>query len=439
MHKAIVAKIDRLEEIKGADFIQVAYVVGEVVIVNKEAKVGDIGVFFQPDLQLSEEFCHENNLFRDSSKNKDENQSGFFDTNRRVRAQPFRKVKSEGFFVPFSHFDYTNTRMDSLGIGFQFDEVNGYKICQKFISEKTRNALKNGPKDKKGKVKPETPMFERHVDTEQFKYFINSIPKGTVLNFQSKLHGTSARYANTWVEKGKDYSGVVGFLRKVRDALGNNPQVTKGYEYVAGTRRVVLFEGQEQKEGYNGPEQWRFDHLEALKPHMNKGLAVYGEIVGYANGAPIMGTHSTATLKDKKFTKKYGEEMVYSYGCHQAQNRFFIYRITQTTKDGTVYELTPSQVMKWAKDRDFEHTFRVHEDIVYDGDKEALFDLVMELTEREDVLCEDWTDTRHVSEGIVIRVDGEKMKPKFYKNKSKAFKIMEGIYKEDNVDLEDAS
>jgi hypothetical protein len=241
------------------------------------------------------------------------------------------------------------------------------------------------------------------------------------------------------VVKPKDYTGFLGFLRKIKDIINWEGGFTESWEYVAGTRRVVLFEGQEQKAGFNGPEQWRFDHLEALKPHLNKGLAVYGEIVGYANGSPIMGVHSTKTLNDKKFTKRYGEEMVYSYGCNEAQNRFFIYRITQTTEDGTTYELTPSQVMKWAKDRDFEYTFRVHEDIVYDGDKEALFNLVMELTEREDVLCEDWTDPRHVSEGIVIRVDGERMKPKFYKNKSKAFKIMEGIYKEDNVDLEDAS
>ncbi|MDB4311948.1 hypothetical protein N9937_00820 [bacterium] len=436
MHKAIVARIAKVEAIQGADRIQVAYVLGEAVIVQKTAQVGDIGVFFQPDLQLSEEFCHENNLFRKSERNKDTTQKGFFENNRRVRAQPFLKVKSEGFFCPLNHLVYTGTAESEWSEGTSFDEVGGHKICQKFISEKTKNAMAQATGKKKLKA-VETPLFARHVDTEQFKYYVGSIPKGAVLSFHDKLHGTSARYSNTLVKK--SYDSLTFWQKAMFHIRGGYPSQLESWEYVAGTRRVVLFEGQEQKEGFNGPEQWRFDWLEVLKPYLDKGLTVYGEIVGYANGSPIMGTHNTAPLKDKAFTKKYGETFTYSYGCHEGQNKFVVYRITQALNDGTILEYTPSQVIKWARDRGLEHTTRVHEDIVYDGHYENLIDLVEELTERTDVLCEDRTDPSHISEGIIIRVDGEKLQPKFYKNKSYAFKVCEGIYKETNVDVEDAS
>jgi hypothetical protein len=442
MHKAIVAVVARTEDIKGADRIHIAYVLGEAVIVGKDTVVGDIGVFFQPDLQLSEEFCHENNLFRKSEKNKDETKAGFFDNNRRVRAQPFLKVKSEGYFCPLSFFDYIGAKSylhsedatEKLVEGFQFDSLDGKEICQKFVSEKTKNAMAQGQAKKQLKA-VETPLFARHVDTEQFKYYLQTIPVGTVLSFHSKLHGTSARYSHTLVEKNYDN---MSWWEKFKWNFGGMPSL-KSWQYVAGTRRVVLFEGQEQKAGFNGPEQWRFDWLNVLKPFMDKGVTVYGEIVGFANGSPIMGVHGTHVMKDKKFTKKYGETMTYSYGCNEGQNRFFVYRVTQALEDGTVWEMTPSQVIKWAKDRGLESTFRVHDDIVYDGDQEKLAALVDELTERRDVMCEDLTDPSHISEGIVIRMDGEKMAPKFYKSKSYCFRVLEGIYKESNVDLEDAS
>src|SRR5690606_38779262 len=102
VHKIIVAKIDRVIEIPGANTIQEAVVLGEHIVVSKDISVGDVGLFCPVDLQLSEQFCYENNLFRDKEKNKDTSKAGFFENTRRVRAQPFLKVKSCGLFMPLS-------------------------------------------------------------------------------------------------------------------------------------------------------------------------------------------------------------------------------------------------------------------------------------------------------------------------------------------------
>ena len=58
---------------------------------------------------------------------------------------------------------------------------------------------------------------------------------------------------------------------------------------------------------------------------------------------------------------------------------------------------------------------------------------------RPEVLTEDYHDASHVSEGVCIRVDSGSLTPKFYKSKSHAFKVMEGIAQESDVDLEDMS
>ena len=74
---------------------------------------------------------------------------------------------------------------------------------------------------------------------------------------------------------------------------------------------------------------------------------------------------------------------------------------------------------------------------VDNGDVRTLQDLVSDLTERPELLTEDYIDPSHVSEGIIVRVDNGKMTPQFYKSKSYAFRVMEGLCQAE--DVEDAS
>lgn len=426
MHKAIVAEIGKTEDIKGANTIQVAYVLGERVIVNKAAKVGDVGIFFMPELQLSEEFCSQNNLFRDAEKNSDKNKTGFFENNRRVRAQPFMKIKSEGFFCPFDHFDYTGYELSKLKVGDQFDELNGHEICRKYISEKTRRAMQNQSKQKK---KPKVVEgFKEHVDTDQFKYNVGHIPVGALISIHHKMHGTSVRYGHHKVLQ------ELPFWKRAINAV--IPVFAKHeWEHVAGTRRVVLKSDDSGKIGFHGSEAFRFEWLEVMKAHMSKGTTVYGELVGYANGKPIMPPHSPASLRDKKVKKKYGDQMVYKYGCPEGTNRFIVYRVTMTTEGGETIDLTPTQVEHWCSVRGLEHTTQLCEPFIYNGDKEKLSELVESLAEREADLTEDYDDPSHINEGVVVRVDFAGQTPKFYKQKSYLFKCLEGICEE--VDTEE--
>lgn len=75
--------------------------------------------------------------------------------------------------------------------------------------------------------------------------------------------------------------------------------------------------------------------------------------------------------------------------------------------------------------------------MIYNGDVESLKALVEQLTERPECLTEDYIDPTIISEGVIIRVDSDGKTPDFYKNKSYAFRCMEGLCEAE--DPEDAS
>ena len=413
-HKAIIAKIDRVVPIEGADRIKIAMVLGEQVIVSKEWQQGMVGVFFPVDVQISEEYCQYNNLFRDSSKNQNNEVKGFFEDSRRVRAQPFMKVRSSGYFSTlesldvFGYFDYK--------LGDQFDEINGMKVCEKYISEKVKQQIaREGVK--RTKV-VSFPTFAKHVDSDQFKHFADRIEKGSIIYFHAKVHGTSFR---------------VGYLPKKVTLPWWKEQVnkivpvfpTEQLDFVVGTRNVIL--DNPNKEGYHGSEEFRFEVFRSLQPYLTEGITLYGEIAGYANGKSIMPNHDIKALKDKKYIQKYGDTNVYSYGCTFGSMRYHVYRATRQSLDGTQVDMTQAELEKWCDSRGIVRTLEVHPPMIYDGDVEALRTLVEELTERPSLLTEDFINPHQIGEGIILRVENGKAVPDFYKSKSYSFRVMEGL------------
>lgn len=426
-YECIIARVENTQQIAGADRIQVAKVLGETVIVGKDVQIGDVGVFFCAGTQLSEQFAHENNLYRDKTKNKDIEKAGFFEESRRVRAQPFLGVKSDGLFVGLESLAFTGD-ITKLKVGDKFEDLNGVNICKKFISE--ANSKKIGHISPKAKKANTVPYFNQHIETGQFAYNTHLLEKGDLISIQSKKHGTSFRVSNAKVVK-----TLTGWRAVVQKVLPIFP--TEGYELVVGSRRVILDNA--ARVGFHGIEGYRFEVADQLRPHLTKGLTAYGEIVGWANGKTIMPAHSTKGLKDKEYTKKYGDSIIYKYGALENTYKFHIYRITLTTEDGTTIDYTQKQLVEWCKQRGLDPAYDVVEPFIYDGDIDKLKSLVNALTERSEVLTEDYHDASQISEGIILRADRGTTTPLFLKSKSYAFKCMEGLVKEDEVDTEEVS
>lgn len=421
-YNAIIAKITAVVPIKNSDFIQSAFVLGESVIVNISHKVGDVGVFFPVGSALSPEMCHHNNLFRDASMNSDETKSGFLEKNGRIISMKMRGAMSCGLFLPMSCLTWTGAL--PLSLGAKIGEINGHKICSRYNPPAPQNSQGGGNKTK-GKTAPKftAPYFEKHIDTNQFKYEVGKIQKGSTLYFHAKYHGTSQRQSMARVER--NLPKWQKTLNIISNKLGLNelfPSV--GYEMVLGSRNVLI---NDKNTGFYGSNEFRYKAAEAIAPHLGKGVTVYSELVGFTHGgATIMPQHNVTKIGDKKMVKKYGETVDYTYGCVEGTLRNIVYRVTITTDDGLTVDLPQKAMEAWCSHRGLEHTLEIHPPIVYDGDEDGLRELVDRLTERPDVMTECYDSPTQISEGIIVREENGSLIPRFYKSKSFYFRLLEG-------------
>lgn len=97
--KATISEIKEVRPIEGRDRIQEALVLGSWVITTKDYPVGTVGIYFSTEGIIHESFLKENNLYKDSSLNKDPKASGFFEENGRVKTLKLGKARSDGFFA----------------------------------------------------------------------------------------------------------------------------------------------------------------------------------------------------------------------------------------------------------------------------------------------------------------------------------------------------
>ncbi len=455
MYSAVVASISSIQPIEGADKIVLATVANRQVIVSKDTQVGQKGIYFDTDGQLSEEFCRANDLIirKDELGNR---AGGMFNENRRVRAMKLRGVVSDGFWCPTNYLEFAGSGWQFMSEGFSFQTFNGVPICNKYVTQATQKAAKASQGPKVGKIPREvSERFKEHDSTEHFTRSINSIPINTLWTVTEKAHGTSHRFMKL------QYSNPV--LPSILWMLGRIPSflpriIRQGLSWaitslnelrysgphretvrvVHGTRRTIITD-MDAPTGFYGSHDFRKRATESCNyDKLSIGETVYGEIVGYSGPhTPIM-SHSTEVFNSKKITKEFGKKFDYHYGCQPGECKFFVYRITQTTDDGRVVELTWPQVVKRCKELNLTPVpqmgisffFAEHTDMNI-----VLSELAKEVDGSlggSDILTS--TLAEHPREGIVIRVDGSETK--FYKYKTRAFAIMEG-YEKDNSDYVD--
>ena len=447
-HVGYIVKIEHLRPHTNADRLQIATIFGNDVIVDLNVAIGDIGVYFPSDLQLSKEFCEINDLVR----RKDENGNpcgGYLDPDKRnIRPIKLRGEKSDGIYLPIKCLEYTQGR---LKIGDRIDVVNGHEICCKYIpviKNKTSSKTKKCNKVRKHTA-PVAPLFIEHADTEQLNYNLDAFKAGDQIEITLKMHGVSNRVAYVPVLK--------KFKRTLFDRiLGREGKPIYEYDYISGTRRTVLdsFNG-----GFYGSNAFRKQFEDRLRGKLYKGEEVYFEIVGFTDaGIPIMPIGDNNKV-GKDFVKQYGEKTVFSYGCapndkNLPQSEMYVYRMTMTNEDGAVVEYTPDFMRYRCEQMGVKcvpvfakATIDCEGVHIYAPDNE-LYGFVHETDNVGDtvkLVAEKYYDgpdpigKTHVREGVVVRIVN---RPKFcaYKHKNFSFKVLEGIIKDTAAapDMEEA-
>lgn len=453
-----IVKIDKLRPHSNADRLQIATFFGNDVCISLDNQLGDLGVYFPTDLQLSEEFCTVNDLVR----RKDENGNaagGYLEPGKRnVKCIKLRGEKSDGMYLSISCFDYLNLGYD-LKVGDKVDVLEGHEICCKYIPRSNEITKEQSGERKKSKKVKIAPLFHEHVDTEQLAYNLADFRNGDLVEVSLKMHGTSQRTGYLPVLKGYKLS----LLDKIKSIFNKEKQYGEpiyDWDYVSGTRRTIIEDF--DKPAFYDSNDFRLQHAKKLEGKLHKGEVCYYEVVGFqTNGVPIMPSGDNTKTQDKEFIKQYGKTTVFSYGCHaggleedpantgvlikkEPESEMYVYRMTMVNEDGVEIEYTPDFMryrceqmgincvpMLW-KGYIPEHCGSEDDDTITPG--EWIFNVANKFVDGPDPIGK-----THLREGVVVRIIN---RPKFkaYKQKSFHFKCIEGIVKasSDVPDIEEA-
>jgi len=429
LYCAYITTLKDLRKHDNADRLQCATVFGNNVIVDLSYKNGQKVVYFPTDGQLGKEFAEENNLVRKKDEHGN-NIGGYLDPDKRnITALKLRGEKSDGLVLPIEVLSkYTD--IEQLMDGEQITTLNGTEICRKYIpranhrnpNPKSGNGKKRNPKEEKLKIS--YPFFVEHIDTQQLAYNEKAFKPGDTCYITLKMHGSSGRTMNAIEVTTKRKPKFIKKLFHTKD------KQVRTYKFVSGTRRCTL---RDYDGGWYGSNAFREKYHDFFKTRLPKGVEIFYEIVGYVNeSTPIMGRCSNKLIKDKEFTKQYGDTTTFSYGCDVGENDCYVYRMTMTNEDGYTVEIPWEQVQIECEKMGakcvplFEKfTFTTWDDLMervekyYDG--------------------ADPIGKTHIREGVVVRIDN---RPTFtaYKHKNWSFKVLESIIKDtsDAPDMEEA-
>lgn len=436
-HCGYIVKVKELRKHPNADKLYIATFFGNDTCVSIDTQVGDIGVYFPCDLQLSLEFCIANHLCRKLPDGTAD--TGYMEVDKRnITAIRLRGERSDGLYLPIKCLESFGD-ISTLKVGDIISEFNGHIICQKYIPRtRKQNNTNNSNVSKTRKHKdPIAPLFKEHIDTAQLAYNLSAFKPGDLIEITRKLHGTSARIGYLPVLK--------GYKRTLWDKITRKDgKPIYQYDYIDGTRRTLLvsYDG-----GFYGSNEFRKHFHEAIEGKLHEGECIYAEITGFTDdGVPIMGSVSNKKTNDKAFIKQYGDMTTFSYGCDPTgvtapKNDFYVYRMTLTTPDGYTVEYSPEYTryrceqmgvkfvpVEW---RGYipEHPASETDDTITAG--EWIMNKAEQYYDGPEPI-----DPRHVREGVVVRLVD---KPSFtaYKIKNFSFKLISGIAVADTTPVDE--
>lgn len=392
-----VAKLVKLEhpiEHPKADRLMGWLIDGNKVWTDKiNYKVGDIVVYFPIESCINLEVLAELGYFRDKTLNKDPESSGYFENKGRVRAIKLRGEPSEGFIIKYEILEKVlKAPVEIPTEGTYFDTWNTVLLVKKYtVPERQRS---NSNKYKSVKVsRIADKQFRLHYDTEQFKKYLDRFKPNDLVVITQKVHGTSAVFSNIVCQrKPKWYENVLNSMGISIDY--------KYYDYIYSSRRVIKNDDlNRSSDSYYSEDLWYWTN-EEIKHCIEKGITLYGEIVGQlSNGEWI--------------------QKGYSYGTLPAHNKFLVYRITYTNPDGDVIEFNWQQIKNYCKKYVLEHVPEyyygpLHNFYEFEQPEDLLSALIVTYLEKD--LPEGVPD-----EGICIRNESTD----FIAYKLKSFKFLE--------------
>jgi len=427
-YNAYITEIKNLRKHSNADRLHCGTVFGSNVIVGLNTQEGELGIYFPVDGRISTEYATDNNLLRKKDE-QGNNIGGYLDPDKRnIRAVKLRGEQSDGLFMPLISLE-NYVDITTLQEGDTITVLNGVKICEKYVPRGRNRTYRNDKerKEKKPTEKITFPLFIEHYDTNQLAYNTHQFQVGDICTITLKMHGTSQRTSHTI----KETKGILPrWLHRTLQAIGIKRTPKQEWDYISGTRRVIL---KSMDGGYYGSNAFRQQHHDKFVGKLHKGESVFYEVVGFVSESnPIMSDCSNKKTNDKDFIKQYGDTTRFSYGCEDGQSEIYIYRMTMTNEDGYVVEY-PWELVKLRSEQMGIPCCPEYETFI--------FTTADDLLERVEKYWEglDPIGGTHIKEGIIVRISNRE-RFTAYKHKNWHFKVLEGIIKEtaDAPDIEES-
>lgn len=365
-----------------------------VVVNKNDIHEGDVVIYCKMETQLNHEFLSVNNMYEigerhlnanyqevqklidDGRKDEAKLKTGYFNKNGRVRMIRLRGCPSIGVLMKLESLavwdcacenvnleDYVTYTEDGECIPYNFDTVNGKEFIKVFVPPIPEAHRK---KDKLTKLNKRIARFNRmipgqfsfHYDTQQLESNIWKIKPDDIIDVSVKFHGTSNIVSNILVKKpiymdaGKRWwnrkmDRKIKALRRIKPKTDRDVAIKTsvishcerkkvknyavGYGNVYASRRVILNEDINlgERNGYYKDDVWK-RYSDLISKYLDKGMTVYGEIVGYETGSNSM------------------IQKQYDYGCNPGENYMMPYRITMHEDDRTK-DWNVRDVVRWTE------------------------------------------------------------------------------------------
>lgn len=438
-----IIQIDKVEQIPNSDFLGIVNINGLPIVVRKDqVKEGDIVFYAANETRLANKFLSINNLYEESSLNKDTTKKGYFNKWGRVRTVKLRGVQSFGFIFTLAELNKAyNINISDLApyVNIDFDSINDELFISVYLPPIKEYNSSNTHKTKKATKKANRidriipGKFNFHYDTQPLGKNLGRFKLDDMITISVKLHGTSAIFGNVK----SNIPNKLPWYKKFINLFGNIfPKSHVGYSEIYSSRTVIKnrWANTENSQSYYDIDLWG-EYAKLLDGKIPEGMTIYGEIIGYVTGK-------------NTFIQK-----GYDYKCRPGTNKLMIYRINVEDKNNTTHEWNVSEVYNWTLELIKKYTELkpyIHPiDILYHGPIKEFIPLDPAQHWQENFLkalsedkglgmeqLEPLCTNKVPREGIVLRIDNDPIKEAF---KLKCIKFLTRESKEidkGNVDIE---
>lgn len=407
-----------------ADRLQCVSILGNNVITGLIAKENELYCYFPLETAINKDFLAFTNSFSNPEDNVDGKTKGFFGLNCRVRAIRLRGERSEGYIVPAKEISkWSGYEITEKDVDTDFDTINGKLICEKYINRQElidADKAERKEKRKNKKVVRTSKLVENqfrlHSDTEQLKRNIHKLSPNDVISVSNKRHGCNGVLSKILCKKS------LSLWDKIGKKLGFNI-IDTHYDYIWASRRCIKNEYADAKSSHFYDSDIWAGVYERYKDSLKNGITLYYELCGWTpTGAPI--------------------QKGYDYGLEVGKNEAYVFAITYTSPDGSVFDFNAKQVTDYCRKMGLKRIELFYHGLAKDMFPEIKTDdywhenflkaLSDKYLEKDDPICKNQVPF----EGIIICQEGDQN----VNFKLKSFRFLERTTEENDkgtIDIDD--